>query len=85
MTGFSYKALVSLLSYTGGALYTIRFYSGLNLLTIASTCAFVTMGIATSINAINLINNSSIFKTNIKKYWPVFAAISFKAHYSLFW
>lgn len=72
-------SLVSLLSYTAGALYTIRFYSGLNLLTIASTCAFVTMGIATSINAINLINNNSIFKANIKKYWPVFAAISFSS------
>ncbi|WP_429995193.1 hypothetical protein, partial [Mycoplasmopsis bovis] len=35
------------------------------------------MGIATSINAINLINNNSIFKANIKKYWPVFASISF--------
>ncbi|WP_331696774.1 cation-transporting P-type ATPase [Mycoplasmopsis agalactiae] len=77
-------SLMSLLSYTAGALYTIHFHSnlinnGLNLLTIASTCAFVTMGVATSINAINLINDNSIFKTSVKKYWHVYAAISFSS------
>ncbi|WP_029513632.1 cation-translocating P-type ATPase [Mycoplasmopsis primatum] len=70
-------SLVSLLSYSGGALYAIHYNNGTDLLAIASSCAFITMGIATSINSINLINDKSIFKNSIKKYWLVFVAVSF--------
>lgn len=72
-------SLVSLISYAGGALYAIKNGDAENMPQIASTCAFITTGIATSINALNLMSDNSIFKSNVKKYWPVWIATSFSA------
>ncbi|MBZ4195112.1 cation-transporting P-type ATPase [Mycoplasma sp. 1331] len=68
-------SLVSLVSYSLGALYSIHYNEGKELLSIASTCGFITMGLATSINAINLINDKSIFRNCIKRYWPVYLSV----------
>ncbi|WP_406616773.1 cation-translocating P-type ATPase [Mycoplasmopsis adleri] len=75
-------SLVSLISYAAGALYCINSNNQVlieNVPQIASSCAFITMGLATSINSINLMSDQSIFKSSMKKYWPVWLAASFSA------
>lgn len=62
------------LLYIVGVLYIIYFYSnfinnGFNLLIIVLICVFVIMGVVILINVINLINDNSIFKISLKKYW----------------
>lgn len=62
------------LLYIVGVLYIIYFYSnfinnGFNLLIIVLICVFVIMGVVILINVINLINDNSIFKISVKKYW----------------
>ncbi|WP_338822380.1 cation-translocating P-type ATPase [Mycoplasmopsis felifaucium] len=75
-------SLVSLLSYAGAVLFCINSSDKMlieNIPLISSTCAFITMGLATSINSINLMSDKSIFTSSMKKYWPVWLAALFSA------
>ncbi|MBU4690324.1 cation-translocating P-type ATPase [Mycoplasma sp. ES3157-GEN-MYC] len=70
-------SLATLISYTIGAEYAIK--NGLELAQISSTCAFITLGLACGINTINFMSEKSIFISSFKKYWLVWAAITFSA------
>ncbi|WP_029608471.1 cation-translocating P-type ATPase [Mycoplasma simbae] len=70
-------SLATLVSYTIGAEYALA--NNLDLAKIASTCAFITLGLACGINTINFMSQKSIFTSSIKKYWLVWAAILFSA------
>lgn len=65
-------SLLSLISYTLGAKWAID--NNKDVAPIASSTAFITMGLAASINSINLMSDKSIFASSIKKYWPVYLA-----------
>lgn len=76
-------SLLSLISYALGAEWAIK-NDPANLVKIASTTAFITMGVAASLNSINLMSDKSIFISSIKKYWPVILAASFSTLSTLF-
>ncbi|ENY69597.1 Cation-transporting P-type ATPase [Mycoplasmopsis bovigenitalium 51080] len=68
-------SLATLISYTIGAEYAIA--NNLEFAQTASTCGFITLGLACGINTINFMSEKSIFISSIKKYWLVWAAIIF--------
>ncbi|WP_027120876.1 cation-translocating P-type ATPase [Mycoplasmopsis lipofaciens] len=68
-------SLLSLISYVLGAEYAIQ--NNLDVASVASTTAFVTLGVAASINSINLMSEKSIFTASFKKYWLVWLSASF--------
>ncbi|VEU75170.1 Calcium-transporting ATPase lmo0841 [Mycoplasmopsis maculosa] len=72
-------SLASLISYALGALYAINNNMVEEMPKIASMCCFITMGLSTSINAINLMTDKSLFVSSMKKYWPVWLAATFSA------
>ncbi|AIA29700.1 cation transporting P-type ATPase [Mycoplasmopsis californica] len=70
-------SLATLVSYVIGAEYAIA--NNLDLAKVASTCGFITLGLACGINTINFVSEKSIFMSSIKKYWLVWVAIIFSA------
>ncbi|TQC51598.1 cation-translocating P-type ATPase [Mycoplasmopsis mucosicanis] len=70
-------SLATLISYVIGAEYAKS--NNANLAEIASSCAFITLGLACGINTINFMSSKSIFISSIKKYWLVWLAIIFSA------
>ncbi|VEU78297.1 cation-translocating P-type ATPase [Mycoplasmopsis columbinasalis] len=66
----------TLLAYGLGGVYAAQLnLTGLEFLKVASTAAFLTLGIGASLNSINLMSTKTIFSwTNLKKNWIVFVA-----------
>ncbi|MGP1451775.1 MAG: cation-translocating P-type ATPase [Metamycoplasmataceae bacterium] len=64
--------IISMISYIVGAYYAIHNF--MDVLQVASTSAFITMGLASSINSLNLMSDKSIFVSSIKKYYLVWIA-----------
>ncbi|QBF34773.1 cation-translocating P-type ATPase [Mycoplasmopsis phocirhinis] len=70
-------SLATLISYVLGAEIAIK--NGLNVGLYASSAGFITLGLACGINTVNLMSDKSIFISSLKKYWLVWAAVSFSA------
>ncbi|WP_406615202.1 cation-translocating P-type ATPase [Mycoplasmopsis hyopharyngis] len=68
----SFLTIISLISYIIAANYAINNF--IDVLPFASTATFVTMGLASGINSINLMSDKSIFRCSIKKYYWVWIA-----------
>ncbi|WP_029512840.1 cation-translocating P-type ATPase [Mycoplasmopsis iners] len=76
---------LTLIAYTLGAIIAINDgKEGVEFLNYASTAAFLTLGIAASLNSINLMSDKSIFVASMKKYWIVWLAASFSVLCTLF-
>ncbi|VEU67920.1 cation-translocating P-type ATPase [Mycoplasmopsis pulmonis] len=75
-------AFLCLLVYGLAANYYINNVSSASpkeIVSFASTASFVTLGLSSSINAINLLSNKSILRLNLKQNWVVVLAISFSS------
>ncbi|MEA4115584.1 cation-transporting P-type ATPase [Mycoplasma sp. 744] len=73
-------SLLTLISYAFGALVAIKQnLTGAEFLQTTSTCAFITLGVAASLNSINLMSDKSIFRASLRKYWIVWIAALFSA------
>ncbi|UUM20179.1 cation-translocating P-type ATPase [Mycoplasma sp. 2045] len=74
----SILGLVSLLSYLFVGLYAqSQGIKGEWFVKLTSSATFITLGIGSSINSLNLMSSKSIFVTNIKKYYLVYLASAF--------
>ncbi|KKB26808.1 Cation transporter P-type ATPase [Mycoplasmopsis meleagridis] len=58
--------------------------NGEEILKAASTAGFLTLGIAASLNSINLMSEKSIFKSSLKRYWIVWVAALFSVLCTMF-
>ncbi|QSF13715.1 cation-translocating P-type ATPase [Mycoplasma sp. Mirounga ES2805-ORL] len=69
-------SLLSLVSYAIAMEYNKNLGPGREheIIALASTCSFTTLGVAASLNAINLMSDKSIFTSSIKKYYIVWIA-----------
>ncbi|MGY5139473.1 cation-translocating P-type ATPase [Mycoplasmopsis gallinarum] len=73
---------LTLIAYVLGAEFAIQ--NNLSVLVTASTTAFITMGVAASLNSINLMSDKSIFISSLKKYWLVWLAALSSTFLTLF-
>lgn len=74
-----FLSMLGIISYIIGGYYSI--YNGLEsqLLSIASSCVFITVGLGSATNNLNLMSNKSIFTCSVKEYWMVYASVLLSA------